>query len=92
MGNLSTWGGRVAAGPKLLGPLWRTRPSAANGCASKIKRGKRQKPHRFQMKMIFKKNQPKRASLRASAERRESEEYFRPFDKVAYAAVLEIMG
>jgi hypothetical protein len=44
------------------------------------------------MKMIFKKNQPKRASLRASAERRESEESFRPFDKVAYAAVLEIMG
>lgn len=44
------------------------------------------------MKMIFKKNQPKRASLRASAERRESEEYFRPFDKVAYAAVLEIMA
>jgi hypothetical protein len=43
------------------------------------------------MKMIFKKNQPKRASLRASAERRESEQCFRPFDKVAYAAVLEMM-
>jgi hypothetical protein len=82
----------VAAGPKLPGPLSRTRPSAANGCASKIKRGKRLKPHRFQMKMIFKKNQPKRACLRASAERREYKKSFRPFDKVAYAAVLEIIG
>jgi hypothetical protein len=44
------------------------------------------------MKMIFKKNQPKRATPRPSAERRESEQSFRPFDKVAYAAVLEIMG
>jgi hypothetical protein len=46
----------------------------------------------LQMKMILKKNQPTRASLRPSAERRESEQCFRPFDKVAYAAVLEIMG
>jgi hypothetical protein len=82
----------VAASPKLPDPLSRTRPSATNGCASKIKRGKRLKPHRFQMKMIFKKNQTKRASLRPSAGRRQSEQSFRPFDKVAYAAVLEILG
>jgi hypothetical protein len=44
------------------------------------------------MKMIFKKNQPKRTSPRPSAERRESERSFRPFDEVAYAAALEIMG
>jgi hypothetical protein len=44
------------------------------------------------MQMLFKKNQPKRTSPRPSAERRESEQSFRPFDKVAYAAVLEIMG
>jgi hypothetical protein len=44
------------------------------------------------MKMIFTKNQPKRASLRPGAERRESKRTFPPFDKVAYAAVLEIMG
>jgi hypothetical protein len=44
------------------------------------------------MKMIFKKNQPKQTSLRPSAERRESEQSFRPFDKVAYAAVLETLG
>jgi len=82
----------LAAGPKLPGPPSRTRLSAVNGCASKIKRGRRRRPHRFQMKMIFKKNQPKRASQRPSAERRESERSFRPFDKVAYAAALEIMG
>jgi len=44
------------------------------------------------MKMIFKKNQPKRTFPRPSGERREFEQSFRPFDKVAYAAVLEIMG
>jgi hypothetical protein len=42
------------------------------------------------MKMIFKKNQSKRTSPRPSGERREFERSFRPFDKVAYAAVLEI--
>jgi len=82
----------VAAGPKPPGPPSQTRLSAVNGYASKIKREKRRKPHRLQMKMILKKNQPTRASLRPSAERRESEQCFRPFDKVAYAAVLEIMG
>jgi hypothetical protein len=75
--------------------------SAWSALADKAQRGeplriedqkrKAAEAHRFQMKMIFKKNQPKRASLRASAERRESEQCFRPFDKVAYAAVLEMM-
>jgi len=44
------------------------------------------------MKMIFKKKQLKWTSPRPSAERRESEQSFRPFDKVAYSAVLEILG
>jgi hypothetical protein len=43
------------------------------------------------MKMKFK-NQPERTSPRSSGERREFERSFRPFNNVAYAAVLEIMG
>jgi hypothetical protein len=42
------------------------------------------------MKMIFKNT--KTASARPRAERRQSEPAHRPFDKVAYAAVLEVLG
>ena len=82
----------VAAGPKPPGRLSLKRHSAANGCASKIKKGKRQQPHQLQMKTIFKKNNPKASSARPRAERRHTELSHRPFDQVAYAAALEVLG
>jgi hypothetical protein len=44
------------------------------------------------MKSIFKKINPKAISARPSAERRQSEPPHRPFDQVAYAAALEVLG
>jgi len=44
------------------------------------------------MKTIFKKNNPKASSARPRAERRHTELSHRPFDQVAYAAALEVLG
>ena len=84
---------RARALPPVRGCLVRSRGEArsvANDCASKIKRGKRQQPYRCSMKMTFKKKNPNATSALRRAGQRSCEPL--RFDKVAYAAALEVLG